>query len=52
MVFPRFTVVFKDFCNGVRMATGVVKWFNDAKGFGIPNKNPRIKPGVFLLYQR
>jgi len=21
-------------CNGVRMATGVVKWFNDAKGFG------------------
>jgi len=27
-------VVFKDFCNGVRMATGVVKWFNDAKGFG------------------
>jgi hypothetical protein len=27
MVFLRFTVVFKDFCNGVRMATGVVKWF-------------------------
>jgi len=25
MVFLRFTVVFKDFCNGVRMATGVVK---------------------------
>lgn len=25
---------FYSLSNGVRMATGVVKWFNDAKGFG------------------
>jgi CspA family cold shock protein len=32
-VFTLITVVLS-LCNGVRMATGIVKWFNDAKGFG------------------
>jgi CspA family cold shock protein len=33
LFFTLITVVLS-LCNGVRMATGIVKWFNDAKGFG------------------
>jgi CspA family cold shock protein len=48
MLRPRFGVmeIFVELKGGVRMAEGVVKWFNDSKGYGfIEQENG---PDVFV----